>query len=323
MQLSRRALMAAVPALGMAGLTAHAQINSRSPKTGTRLVEQVEEERSLEAWIDEWGRPTAKITINGQGPFRFLVDTGSTTTVIAQRIATQLAAPITGTAIVNGTTGFAEMPVAVLDRLETGVVGRDNVRVAVLTDEGLAREDGILGADIFANRRLTFDIEAKSVRVEPSRRVAKSRLASNMRVRNGLLAEIDGKIGSVPCKLMLDTGAQNCIVNSVLEGNLTRAQPRMQRVENARVIGVTGQVLIGTYLRLPRVDFGAVFVRDAGAVAADAHIFRLWNLTEEPAMIVGVDVLSRLASFSIDYGAKVFDADLAESLIARSSSMMG
>jgi predicted aspartyl protease len=326
MRLSRRTLMTAIPALGMTalGLTASANAQpGKPPKTGTRLVEQVDEEKSLEAWVDVWGRPTAKVMINGQGPYRFLVDTGSTTTVIAQRLATALAAPITGTAIVNGTTGFAEMPVAMVNKLETGIVGRDNVRVAVLSDEGLAREDGILGADIFANRRLTFDIEAKSVRVEPTRRGTKSRLVGNMRVRNGLLAEVDGKIGSVPCKLMLDTGAQNCIVNSVLEAQLIRAVPRMQRIEHARVIGVTGQVLEGTYLRLPRVDFGKVFVKDAGAVAADAHIFRLWGLTEEPAMIVGVDVLSRLSGFSIDYGAKVFDAELLASLIARGGALFG
>src|SRR5690348_12368715 len=163
MHMSRRALMAAIPGLGMAGLNAHAQ--DHQPKTGTRLIEDAE--RSLDAWVDEWGRPTAKITINGQGPYRFLVDTGSTTTVIAQRIATELAAPITGVAIVNGTTGSAEMPVARLDELETGVVRRERIRVAVISDINLAREDGILGADVFIGKKLSFDITSKIVRIEP------------------------------------------------------------------------------------------------------------------------------------------------------------
>jgi len=328
MQLSRRALMAAIPALGITGIGAASLVapayaqRDNTPKTGTRIV-PAEEQLSLEAWIDEWGRPTAKVIINGQGPFRFLVDTGSTTTVIAQRIATRLAAPVIGKAVVNGTTGFADMPVARLDKLECGVVVGENIRVAVLTDEGLAREDGILGADVFVNHRLTFDIEAKSVRVEPTRRGSKSRLASNMRIRKGLLAEIDGKIGGVNCRLMLDTGAQSCIVNSVLEASLIRAQPRMKRYERASVVGVTGQVLEGAYLRLPRVQLGKMNVHDAGAIATDAHVFHLWNLTEEPAMIVGVDVLSRLAAFSIDYGAKVFDAEPLAGMIAKSTVLLG
>jgi predicted aspartyl protease len=148
-------------------------------------------------------------------------------------------------------------------------------------------------------------------------------MGANMRIRNGLLAEIDGRIGGVQCRLMLDTGAQSCIVNPVLEASLIRAQPRMKRYERATVVGVTGQMLEGNYLRLPRIDLGKINVRDAGAIATDAHVFHLWNLTQEPAMIVGVDVLSRLAGFSIDYGAKVFDAEPLAGLVARSSVMLG
>ncbi len=40
-------------------------------------------------------------------------------------------------------------------------------------------------------------------------------------------------------------------------------------------------------------------------------------------MIVGVDLLSRLESFSIDYGARTFDAKLLAELIARNSSAFG
>ena len=58
-------------------------------------------------------------------------------------------------------------------------------------------------------------------------------------------------------------------------------------------------------------------------MAAEAPIFDLWELTEEPAMIVGVNLLSRLSSFSIDYGARVFDATLLSELIARNSVGFG
>jgi hypothetical protein len=39
-------------------------------------------------------------------------------------------------------------------------------------------------------------------------------------------------------------------------------------------------------------------------------------------MIVGVNLLSRLAAFSIDYGARMFDADLLAAAIARNSVML-
>jgi hypothetical protein len=320
--LSRRTLLAAAPALAFAGV-ANAQ------QTGTRIRSPAEAEQEfygdlpLDAWTDTYGRPTAKVTIDGYGPFRFLVDTGSTTTVIAARHAAMMETPIIGTATVNGTTGTAVMPVARIGKLETGVVTCENIRVAVLSDMGLAREDGILGADVFAGRRLSFDIQAKSVRVETSRRQTRGGMTSNLRVRNGLLAEIDGKIGTIPARLMLDTGAQHCIANIPLQKAIERTYPRQPRVNRIRVVGVTGHAIIGDFFALPKVDFKKFAVKDAGAVAADAPIFGLWGLDKDPAMIVGVNLLSRLSSFSIDYGARVFDAELMAAAIARGGQMMG
>lgn len=282
-------------------------------QTGTRLGEApADPNSSLDAWVDVYGRPSAKVMLNGRGPYQFLVDTGSNITVISKRLLAELDAPLTGMATVNGTTGSADMAVAMLGRLETGVVRAADLRVAVLPDAALPRQDGILGADVFAGRRLAFNIQAKRVSVESPRatshvneHVASS---SNMRVRNGRLAEVDGRVGRVKLLMMLDTGADNCIANSALDAALTRAFPRMLRYDQAKVTGVTGQTLMGDLLLLPDIVFGGVTLKGATCVTTNAPIFDVWDLKQQPAMIVGVSVLSRLASFSIDYGAQVFQA---------------
>ncbi|MDP3493218.1 MAG: retroviral-like aspartic protease family protein, partial [Hyphomonadaceae bacterium] len=281
---------------------------------------------TLDTWVDAYGRPAARVMLNGKGPFSFMVDTGSTTTVLAQRHIAAVGAPITGMATVAGTTGMAETQVAQMALIEVGAVNKRDVRVAVLPDEHLTSIDGILGADVFAGKRVEFDIPGKSVRIESSRRPTRSTrgtMMSNMNVRRGLLAEIEGRVGNVGAKLMLDTGAQNCIANTALSDALLRAHPRLERVENMKVFGVTGHVLTGQYIALPRVGLRAFSVKDAGAVAVDAPIFDLWGLKDEPAMIVGMNLLSRLRSFSIDYGAKAFDAQLLSDLIARKSVGFG
>jgi predicted aspartyl protease len=316
LSMTRRMLLGAAPALAMVG-TAAAQ------GTGLAMIPSTDQaiDLPLDPWLDAYGRPTAKVMLNGKGPFRFLVDTGSTTTVIAQRHIEGLGFPLVGVATVNGTTGAALTPVTEVDLLEAGVVKRERIRLAVLPDYGLAREDGILGADVFAGRKVVFRIAEKTVRIESSHRShAISR--ANIRIRNGLLAEVEGAVGAVRTRLMLDTGAQNCIANMALSDALKKTYPRLARVDNVRVIGVTGHVIYGQYIVLPKVDAKAFSVKDAGAVAADAPIFKLWGLEREPALIVGVNLLSRLASFSIDYGARRFDAELA-ALIARNSAMMG
>jgi hypothetical protein len=293
--------------------------------TGTKIIlpdTPAEEPTTLDAWVDRYGRPTAKVMLNGKGPYNFMVDTGSTTTVLAARHVSRLGVPIVGIATVAGTTGSAEASLVRLDSLETGVVKKTDLRLAVLPDEGLARADGILGADVFAGKRLVFDIASRIVRVEPSRRQVRVAPRSNMRIRNGLLAEIDGYVGTVGAHLMLDTGAEHCIANLPLQRALAKAHPRLPIHRSVRVVGVTGHVLVGDFIELPKIDLREFSVKEAGAVAADAPIFHVWDLAHEPAMIVGVNVLSRLAGFSIDYAAKVFDAELM-AIIARNRMMLG
>lgn len=318
---TRRAMLGVLPALGLAG-AASAQTTSSHMATPAAM----DINATLDAWVDVYGRPAARVMLNGQGPFSFMVDTGSTTTVLAQRHVAAVGAPITGMATVAGTTGMAETQVAQMALIEAGAVTRRDVRVAVLPDENLASIDGILGADVFAGKRVVFDIQAKSVRIESTLRPTRSTrgtMLSNMNVRRGLLAEIEGKVGNVRAKLMLDTGAQNCIANTALSDALQRAHPRLERIEGMQVFGVTGHVLTGQVIALPRVELRAFSVKDASAVAVDAPIFELWGLKEEPAMIVGMNLLSRLRSFSIDYGAKAFDAQLLADLVARNTAGLG
>jgi predicted aspartyl protease len=274
----------------------------------------------LDAWTDTFGRPIAKVYLDGKGPFDFMVDTGSTNSVITQRLAILLASPIVGRARVSGTTGTAEMPLAQVAKLETGVVTKEGLSVAVLPGAGMTKIDGILGADVFIGKKLSFDIQAKEVKVEPSRR---NNAGVNMRLRNGMLAEVDGMIGNIRTRMMLDTGAQYCIVNLPLEQELERKFPNLRRVDHVRVIGVTGASIRGDYFVLPKVLFSRFTVQGGDAVAADAQIFRTWNLDKEPAMIVGMSLLSRLATFSIDYGARQFEGVLTADFIAENLVQMG
>ncbi len=331
MEFSRRSVLGAIPALGLPALGATGaaiaqpqEVTIAPPVSKAYLNPSSDGEIDYlpDAWVDMYGRPTAKVMINGQGPFQFMVDTGSTTTVITNGLLERLGTTSTGIATVVGTTGSADMPVARLDLVDCGVVTKEKLRVAVFPESGLSSGDGILGADMFAGRRLMFNIRQKQVRVEPTRRSTR-RAIGNMRVRKGLLAEIDGRVGNVSARLMLDTGAQTCIANMALSDALRKHHPRLQRVDNVRVYGVTGHKVVGQFIAMPRVNLKAFHVDDAGCVAADASIFDVWDLNREPAMIVGVNLLSRLDSFSIDYGARSFEARLMSDLMARNAAAFG
>jgi predicted aspartyl protease len=279
----------------------------------------------LDAWIDAYGRPTAAVMLNGKGPFKFLVDTGATTTVVAARHAAALGLISLGVVSVNGTTGTAELPMASVSQLSAGSVRRRNLRVALIDEARFSAWDGILGADVFIGYRLTFDIVEKAVRLEtsPPGQVFSRRLQPNIRLRNGMLPEIKGRIGGVPTRLIIDTGADGSIINPALSRALVQKHPSLTTIPNAIVTGVTGVTIVGEAVVLPRVDIADVSATDCVAIAADAAIFRVWELADEPAMLVGIDLLSRLSAFTIDYRARRFEATPLAQLMSGEPASLG
>lgn len=283
----------------------------RSGEAGRSADDPADDEAeitTLDAWLDLYGRPTASVFLGGRGAYRFLVDTGSTTSVLAMRHALDLGAVFLGMATVQGTTGAAEFAIARIPELSSGAITAREVVVAVAPEGRLGGEDGILGADLFAGRRLTFDVRARTVTVQSARASARWRRDPNLILRNGVLPSLRGRVGGTAADLVLDTGADHSILNPPLADRLARGGSRRLGGSRSRITGVTGHVLTGAYVDLPRLRMGGVEVVGAGGAVADAPVFALWGLAERPAMIVGMNVLSRLASFSIDYGARVFDA---------------
>jgi predicted aspartyl protease len=278
----------------------------------------------LKATVDPAGRPTAPVTLNGKGPFRFRVDTGATASVITQNLVDEIGAPIEGQQLVHGTTGDAMLSFARVDRLTVGSVTKRRLPVSVVPSGTLPRIDGILGADVFAGQLLVFDIREKRVQLADPQTVRPvTSRARNMFLRNDLMAEVEGRVGRIAVRLMLDTGADFCIVNSALSDFLHHSYPESRRFGRGTITGVTGQPVTGAFLALPQVRFADLTLTDALGIAADVSIFDVWGLDKEPAMIVGVDVFSRLSRCIFDYSRGRFDAfvmgpeqDIAPTMVA-------
>jgi hypothetical protein len=56
---------------------------------------------------------------------------------------------------------------------------------------------------------------------------------------------------------------------------------------------------------------------DAVVAIADMQIFDVWGLSQEPALLIGMNFLRQFARVSIDYGMKEVRFDLASMLLAR------
>ena len=114
------------------------------------------------------GHIVVETTLNGQGPFRFALDTGATISVLYEKAQNRLEVdPIPGVqARVLGMTGTGDFPVATVDRISVGEETWRNARVALLPDtEPAARQlDGILGVDFQRQYAIWYSQEDRLLR---------------------------------------------------------------------------------------------------------------------------------------------------------------
>src|SRR6185312_11580225 len=123
----------------------------------------------LAASADATNRMTVPVTINGRGPFPFIVDTGSSVTVLSEVLAAQLGLRPTDKLLVKAAMGAATSDAVRVMSLEVGPR-----RLADLHMPILARSDlgalGILGIDAVSREKLVMDFRKKQMTLTTSTR---------------------------------------------------------------------------------------------------------------------------------------------------------
>jgi hypothetical protein len=111
--------------------------------------------------FDEHGAVIIPVLVNGSGPFRFLVDTGSNASAISDQLATRLQTPVVAKAEVVTPAGRAVQAVGRIERLEVGNVAAEAMVATILPAAALAAAapglDGVLGQDFLRTRAFTLD----------------------------------------------------------------------------------------------------------------------------------------------------------------------
>jgi predicted aspartyl protease len=109
------------------------------------------------------------VTINGSGPYRFLLDTGASDSVLSAAVADRLAIPggIQRTLLTAG--GNVPVTLRKLTTLNVGAAQLDNISIAVADFELLKSLgiDGILGGDYLRRFKISIDYDNRIVNIEP------------------------------------------------------------------------------------------------------------------------------------------------------------
>lgn len=250
---------------------------------------------------DRIGRIWAPVYLDGQGPYRLVLDTGANRSAIIPRVADQLGyRNRTGKTVrVRGVTGTAIVPVIRVGRMEIGDLVLQPAMLPVVPDV-FGGADGVLGNEGLLDKRIVIDFRHDSITVKRSRREQPGPGFETMPIRflRDKLLSVDVMIGRVRTRAIIDTGAPDSLGNEALLAALKRQPPEQP---NADIIGVTLDVEKGNRVRLPTIQIEKIRVRGAWMTFGDVHLFRHWGMTTEPAILIGMDVLGVLDQIIIDY----------------------
>jgi predicted aspartyl protease len=311
-QTSRRAALQALLALGgftvSRSLFAEPNIGARVPGTAEDLSGALAEPEPLFAAptrLDRIGRVMTNVMVNGKGPFRFVIDTGASRSTLAPHLAKALGLQhsVGRNVILNGVTGAAEVPTVAIDSIEIGALKFEKQDLPVIFTSIMGNADGILGVAGFHDQRIDVDFKRDRVQVLASngRRPHFSMVTARaLRNSTGLMI-LDVRIGRrIKAKAVIDTGAERTLGNLALQMAMNKGKKRRDPI-SAVVHGATPDIADGEVQEIKEASIGDMKLTNLEVIFSDFHVFKLWGLDKEPALLVGMDMLGVLERLVIDY----------------------
>jgi len=249
-------------------------------------------------------RLNVDVHVNGSGPYRFVVDSGADTSVVGQRIARNLQLPLGTPVILNGVTARNVVDSVKIAELRIGSSTVPNLELPALRESDVG-SDGLIGIDALNKQRLMMDFETRRVRVEdasiPYRPHPGDIVVTAKRVQ-GQLIMTHVRAGKIDLDAVIDTGSEVTIGNSALRDKLIGR--RNVKFWTAEVTGVTGVTVPIQMTYIDRLQLGPVTLEYVPIAFADVPPFEMFGLSDQPALMLGTDLLEKFRRVSLDFKAR-------------------
>jgi len=255
----------------------------------------------LKTIADIYKRMTATVSVNGAGPFQFVVDTGANQSVISAELAAQLGLAIGAPQSLNGVAG-AQMTPTTRAALRFGARRPSAEALLSVLPTADIGGSGMLGLDQLDGGRLTLDFRRQTMSIDAGNDLPGSgdEVALQAHRRDGQLTLVDADLAGIRVTAFLDSGAQDTIGNMALRDLAITRYPT-SHWSQAPIISVTGQTMIAEMADLPSLRIGGLHLPNWPMAFADLHTFQMWNLVDRPAILIGIDILSRFETVCLDF----------------------
>ncbi len=246
---------------------------------------------------------TVPISIDGKGPYEFLIDTGAERTVISAELARKLALVQGTRARMHSMSGVGDVETVIIPKLQVSRRSVAGIHAPALSAANIGAS-GMLGIDSLQSQRITFDFGRKKMTVVPSSSREPDRDPSEIvvraRSRLGRLVLVDASLDGQKLMVVLDTGSEVTVGNDALRRKLV-AKGKMGVTIPIELISVTGGVIQADYTRVREVRLGGVRIKDLPVAFGEVHPFKQLDLADRPALLLGMDALRLFDRVSVDF----------------------
>lgn len=286
-----------------------APVTAAAPESAKPVVAAIPEVEVISLEQERYRRMTVPVTIGEAGPFRFMLDTGAEATVVSRGLADRLALNDRQTAILVGMASRKQVETAAI--YDVGLGSRSfYIRSApVVDDENIGGADGILGLDSLQDQRVMIDFVNEQISVADAEQLGGNRgyeIVVKARERLGQLIITQARLDGVRISVVVDSGAQGSIGNPALLRRLGRSR----HIGQTEVTDINGQVLSGAVKLGSELQIERARLQNFPIMFADSPTFHALNLSDEPALILGMSELKLFRRVAIDFKTRRVMFDL-------------
>lgn len=249
-------------------------------------------------------RLSVDVSINGRGPYRFIVDSGADTSAVGLGIARQLELPLGTPSILNGMTARSLVDRVKVDSLTLGPTTIHDLQLPALREADMGG-DGMIGIDALVQQRLLMDFDNHLIKVEDARvpvRVLPGDIVITARRQRGQLILAEVRASDQRLDAIIDTGSEVTVGNIALRDKLLRKN--RATIRTLDMIGVTGETIKIQLAIIDELQLGPILIRDVPIAFADLPPFKLFGLASQPALLLGTDILENFRRVSLDFRAR-------------------
>ena len=266
---------------------------------------------------ERFQRMTVSVTIQGQGPFDFMIDTGAQATVLSRALAERLQLNDRGRATLVGMASSKLVETTPIDDFTLGSRSFYIRQAPVVEGEHIGGADGILGLDSLQDQRVLLDFTRREIAVADAEQLGGNRgyeIVVKARERLGQLIITSARLDGVQVAVIVDTGAQGSVGNLALLDRLRRNR----QLADTEMTDVNGHTLGGVVRVARQLKLGRANVQNFPILFADSRPFHAMGLAEEPALILGMSELKLFRRVAIDFKTRRVLFDLPRSALLQS-----